>query len=160
MRKLEKISFNQFSKDIGNDEKLYIEYEIPVRQTMNSAGYDFSVINDYTIHQNEVVKIPTGIKVCMNDDEVFLIIVRSSMGIKHNLRMCNQVGVIDCDYYNNVENEGHIWITVKNEGNKDILIKKGQRFVQGIFTKFLTVDNEEKIDNERKGTTGSTDKER
>lgn len=160
MRKFEKISYDQFSKDICNDEIIYTNYCIPERQTINSAGYDFSTVLDYVIHPNEKIKIPTGIKVKMNADEVLLIIIRSSMGIKYNLRMCNQVGVIDSDYYNNEENEGHIWITVKNEGNIDIVLNKNQRFAQGIFIKYLTVDNEEKIINVRKGTSGSTDKER
>ena len=44
MRKFEKISFEQFKKDIKDDKNLYDEYLKPSRGTKNSAGYDFSEI--------------------------------------------------------------------------------------------------------------------
>ena len=105
------------------------------------------------------MKIPTGVKVNMNNDEVLMLFVRSSMGFKYNIRMCNQVGILDSDYYNNSSNEGHIWIKIQNEGDKEYIVKKGEAICQGVFTKFLTVDNEEEINNERKGGFGSTNKE-
>jgi dUTP pyrophosphatase len=73
--------------------------------------------------------------------------------------MCNQVGIIESDYYNNESNEGHMWIALQNEGKETLIIEKGDRFAQGIFVKFLKVDDEEKIDDERKGGLGSTAKE-
>ena len=94
----------------------------------------------------------------MNSDEVLFIIVRSSMGFKYNVRLVNQVGVIDSDYYNNSDNEGHIFIKLHNQGNKDYIVKKGKKICQGIFTKYLTVDNEEKIEKERLSGFGSTSK--
>lgn len=60
---------------------------------------------------------------------------------------------------NNSNNEGHDWLKLQNEDDKDYIVKKGDAICQGIFTKFLTVDNEEKIINERKGGLGSTNKE-
>ncbi|HPF82867.1 MAG TPA: hypothetical protein PLV83_01685 [Bacilli bacterium] len=158
MRSFEKISFKQFKDDISDSKELYESIIVPKRQTSGSAGYDISVLKDYIIKPKEIVKIPTGIKTSMNEGEVLLLVVRSSMGFKYNLRLCNQVGVIDSDYYNNKENEGHIWIAVQNEGNSDITLNKGQRIVQGIFVNYLKVDDddESKI---RKGSTGSTDEE-
>ena len=78
---------------------------------------------------------------------------RSSQGFKYNIRMCNQIGIIDKDYYNSPKNEGHIFIKLYNEGNEDYVVKKGDKIVQGLFINFLTVDNEEKIDKERDGWT-------
>jgi dUTP pyrophosphatase len=98
-------------------------------------------------------------KVTMNDDEVLLVVVRSSMGFKYNIRMCNQVGVMDKDYYNNPNNEGHMWIALKNEGDKEYTVEKGEAFAQGMFIKYLTVDDEEEITKERTGGFGSTNKE-
>ena len=149
MRKFEKISFEQFKKDIKDDIELYNEYELPKRGTKNAAGYDFYSLYDYTLRPGEIMKIPTGVKVCMEEDDVLLLIDRSSMGFKYNVRMCNQVGVIDADYYNNSNNEGHMWIKIQNEGDKDYIVKKGQAMIQGIFTKYLKVDNEEEILKER-----------
>ncbi len=149
MRKFEKISYEQFKKDIKDDKNLYDEYLLPRRETFNAAGYDFFALYDYTLKPGEIKKIPTGIKVTMNSDEVLLLIDRSSMGFKYNVRMCNQVGVIDADYYNNKDNEGHIWIKIQNEGDKDYIVKKGDRMIQGIFIKYLSVDNEIEDFNDR-----------
>lgn len=149
MRKFEKISFKQFKNDIVNDEKLYNEYNLPVRSTKYAAGYDFEALYDFILHPKETIKIPTGIKVIMNDDKALFLIIRSSMGFKYNIRLCNQVGVIDKVYYNNIDNEGHIFIKLQNEGNKDYCIKKGDKICQGIFIKYLKIDNEIANNNER-----------
>ena len=141
-RYFEKISFEQFKKDIKDDKDLYNSYNIPKRGTKYAAGYDFEAIEDFTIKTNEIKKVPTGIKVNMMDDEVLLLIVRSSMGFKYNVRLCNQVGVIDKDYYNNKDNEGHMFLALKNEGDKDYIVKKGDGICQGMFIKYLKVDNE------------------
>ena len=153
MRKFEKISFEQFKKDIQDDKKLYEEYNLPSRSTKSSAGYDFESLIDFVLKPNEVKMIPTGIKASMNEEEVLLLIVRSSQGFKYNVRMCNQVGVIDKDYYNSKENEGHIWIKLINEGDKDYVVKKKDKIVQGIFMNFLLVDDEKEIEKERTGWT-------
>jgi len=158
MRYFEKISFEQFSKDVKDDKQLYESYNLPIRKTKTSAGYDFESIYDFVLKPNEIIKLPLGVKVCMNDDEVFMLYVRSSQGFKYNVRMCNQVGVIDSDYYNNIDNEGHMWIKIQNEGDKDYVVKKGDAICQGVFTKYLVIDNEEKKDTIRKGGLGSTNK--
>ena len=157
MRKFEKISFEQFKKDIKDDKRLYESYSIPTRSTKNSAGYDFKAIYDYTIKPNEILKIPTGIRACMESDDVLFIIDRSSMGFKYNVRMCNQVGVIDADYYS-CDNEGHIWIKLQNEGDKDYIVKKGDSIIQGIFMKYLKTDDDVESNNVRNGGLGSTNK--
>jgi len=155
-RKFEKISLKQFVKDTNLAEEEYNSYNLPKRSTKYSAGYDFEALFEFILMPGEIKKIPLGIKARMNEDEVLLIIIRSSLGTKYNLRLCNQVGVIDSDYYNNEENEGHIMITIKNEGTKERTFQKGERICQGIFTKFLTVEGEEEIKFERTGGFGST----
>lgn len=143
MRYFEKISFEQFNKDISNDKELYETYNLPRRDTKFAAGYDIYSLEDFILKPTEIIKIPTGIKANMNDDEVLLLVDRSSQGFKYNVRMCNQVGVIDKDYYNNKDNEGHIFVKLQNEGNKDYIVKRGDAICQGIFIKYLTVENED-----------------
>lgn len=157
MRKFEKISFEQFKKDISDNKELYETYNLPKRGTKSSAGYDFFALFDYTLKPGEIMKIPTGIKSQFNNDEVLFLIDRSSMGFKWNVRMCNQVGVIDADYYNNSDNEGHIWIKIQNEGDRDYSVKKGEAMIQGIFMKYLMVDDDE-VSTTRMGGIGSTSK--
>lgn len=155
MRKFERISEKEFLKDVSNGN--YEDILLPKRSTKNSAGYDFYSLYDITIKSNEIVKIPTGIKVCMNENEFLGIFIRSSLGFKYNIRMCNQVGIIDADYYNNKDNEGHIFVCLQNEGDKDFVIRKGDRFVQGIFMPFLITDDDNTT-SRRIGGIGSTNK--
>lgn len=159
MRYLKKISFEQFKKDISDDIDLYNSFSIPKRGTKNSAGYDFCALNNYIIKPRETMILPMGIKASMNTDEVLYLLVRSSMGFKYNVRLCNQVGVIDSDYYNNDKNEGHIWIKLENHGNKDFIIDSGDKICQGIFMKYLTVDDEDEVMTIREGGIGSTNEE-
>ena len=98
MRHFEKISFEQFKKDIADDIELYNAYSLPKRGTKYAAGYDIFSLEDFTLMPGETKKIATGIKADMMDDEVLYILVRSSMGFKYNVRLCNQVGVVDKDY--------------------------------------------------------------
>ncbi len=117
MRKFEKISLSQFIKDTGLTEAEYHKYRLPKRSTKHSAGYDFATLTDFTLKPKEIKLIPTGIKANMNENEVLMLYIRSSLGFKYNLRMCNQVGIIDKDYYNNKDNEGHIFVKLQNEGD-------------------------------------------
>ena len=102
--------------------------------------------------------IRTGLKVCMNDDEVFYIYSRSSIGYKYNVSLVNSVGVIDSDYYNNSDNEGHFKVKLVNNGKKDFNIKIGDRIAQGVFMKYLVTDDEKEITATRMGGIGSTDR--
>ena len=160
MRKFEKISFERFVKDIKKDKDLYNEYKMPVRQTKKSAGYDFFAIEDISIKPGEIKKVPTGIKAIFEEDETLMIFVRSSMGFKWNVRLCNQVGIIDSDFYNNVDNEGHMWFALQNEGDKEFKVKKGEAFGQGVFLRYYTVDDEDEVQEERNGWTGKPNSEK
>lgn len=157
MRYFEKISYDEFVKNYGDNKILYKEYSLPKRSTKNSAGYDFFAITDFIIKPGEVVIIPTGYKANFETDEMLLLLVRSSMGFKWNVRMTNQVGVIESDYYNNISNEGHMFISLQNHGDKDYVVKKGSAYAQGIFTKFLITDDDTASDK-RTGGFGSTNK--
>ncbi len=157
MRDFEKISFEQFKKDVKDDIKLYNKYQLPQRDSDMTAGYDLYLLEDLDIKPGEVKKLPTGLKSYFEKDEVLFIIVRSSTGFKYNIRLCNQVGVIDADYYNNIDNEGHMFVKLKNEGTETIVLKKNDRYIQGIFQKYYIVENDI-ASHERVGGLGSTNK--
>lgn len=159
-RGFEKVSIEEFKKAlpyINNIEEAYNNIILPKRATLNSAGYDICTPISFTLESGSSFKIPTGIKAYLEKDEVLNIYVRSSIGFKYNVRMCNQVGIIDSDYYNNEENEGHIFVKLKNEGEKPVTFNAGDRIVQGIFTKYLIIDDDNTY-NTRKGGSGSTGK--
>ena len=158
MRKFEKISFEQFKRDFGDDRMLYDSIELPKRSTKKSAGYDIKSLEDGIIKPGEAMTFKTGLKVCMNDDECLYILSRSSQGYKYNVCLMNSVGLIDSDFYNNPDNEGHFSVRLVNFGKDDFVVKKGDKLAQGVFSKFLTVDDEEEIEGERTGGLGSTGK--
>lgn len=149
MRDFEKISFEQFAKDVADDRKLYDSIIIPQRDSDSTAGYDLHLLSDITIQPGEIVKLPTGLKARFQKDEVLLLIVRSSTGFKYNIRLCNQVGVIDADYYNNPDNNGHMWTRIQNEDTVAHSFKKGDALVQGVFIKYLTTDGDQNQNKQR-----------
>ena len=157
MRKFEVISYEQYEKDLKG-KCMYSDIQLPARSTKHSAGYDIKSPIDFVLEPGDIIKVPTGIKAAMNEDEFLAILVRSSMGFKYNIRLCNQVGIVDSDYYNNEGNEGHIFVALQNEGEKTFEAKVGDNIAQGIFLKYNTVDDEEEVKGSRKGGFGSTNK--
>ena len=155
-RYFEKISFDQFVKDVTDDRMLYDSIELPKRSTKNSAGYDIKSIENGIIKPGEYKRFKTGLKVSMNPDEVLYIYSRSSLGYKYGVTMVNSVGVIDSDFYNNSDNEGHFSVCLINQGTENFEVKIGDRIAQGVFMKYLIVDNEEEIESVRNGGFGST----
>lgn len=129
---------------------------IPHRQTESSAGYDLASIEAITIQPKEIKLIPTGLKVTMPKTEALFIYPRSSLAIKKGLMMSNSVGVIDADYYNNPDNEGHIMIPLINIKDEPVLISIGERVAQGIFMTFFKTDDETIKDTKRTSGFGST----
>ncbi len=155
----ERVSEKQFKADLkallDREDDLYDNIKIPARATKGSAGYDFVSPVDFTLKPQEAIKIPTGIRCMIDDGYVLEIYPRSSLGFKYQMALMNTVGIIDSDYYN-ADNEGHIICAVVNRGDKDMVIRKGDRFVQGIFVKYYLAQEEENS-IERHGGFGSTD---
>ena len=134
---------------------------LPVRKTKHSAAYDVEAAEDIVIPKYypgiKPTLIPTGLKAYMQSDEVLLIVPRSSGPKKQGISFPHNVGVIDSDYYNNSDNEGHIFVQCINLKDEDVVIKKGEAVAQAIFQKYLTVDDDN-AEGERTGGFGSTDK--
>ena len=99
--------------------------------------------------------VPTGIKCEMPKDMYLELSVRSSCPLKHWLILANGVGIIDADYYNNPDNEGHIFFQIINLSPFDIVLHKGDTIGQGVFHKYYTVDDDA-AEGERTGGFGST----
>ncbi len=128
----------------------------PVRATRKSMGYDFVSPVDITIEPNKIGKIWTNVKAYMQEDECLILNVRSSMGGKFML--ANTQGWVDSDYYSNENNDGNIGIFLKNISDEPIEIKFGDRVAQGVFMKYLVVDDDAPLSDERIGGFGSSGK--
>lgn len=129
---------------------------IPKRGTKLSAGYDLASIEEVIIPPHTSKLISTGLKASMEEDEVLLIYPRSSLGKKKSLMLTNNVAVIDADYFSNKDNDGHIMINLYNFSDIEQKIEKGERFAQGIFTKYLITDDDIASTTTRNGGYGST----
>lgn len=129
---------------------------LPVRGTKFSAGYDFECVEEITLQPNEIKLVPTGIKSYMKEDEFLALYVRSSVPLKRGLVMANSTGIVDSDYYNNPGNDGHIMFQLMNVTAQEVVIQKGERIGQGIFQKYVVVDNDvsEKVRENGFGSTG------
>ncbi len=130
---------------------------LPERKTGGSAGYDIAAAEDVRLIPHQVALVPTGLKAYMRPDEYLGIHVRSGFAIRNLVSCINDEGVIDSDYYNNAENEGHIFVALINHGEVLLQIPKGTRIAQGVFYRYLTADNDEAgKGEERTGGMGST----
>lgn len=133
--------------------------KLPARATKHSAGYDiYSPIN-MVIKPKTMEMIWTNIKASFNPDEVLILCVTSGMG-KRGIMVANTIGVIDCDYYGNVSNDGNLGFRLYNFSDQPYVIEAGDKIGQGIFMKYLTVDDEEEITATRVGGYGSTVKKK
>ena len=99
--------------------------------------------------------VPTGIKAKLDEGTYLELSVRSSCPMKYWLTLANNVGIIDADYYNNPDNEGHIFFQIINLSPYPIMLKKGDCLGQGIIKSYLLADDD-KAEGERTGGFGST----
>lgn len=158
-----KVSKDQFMTDVGKfsyitSEDCYEEIKLPNRATKGSAGYDIFMPFSVTIRSEGTCTVPTGIKIQLPADTFLMIVPRSSLGFKFQLGLANTVGIIDSDYFNNSDNEGHIMVRLVNNGKHPVHIEKGDAFCQGIILPFgKTIDDHP--GGKRIGGIGSTNKE-
>lgn len=157
--KFEKVSYKEFKKHTnsymhcGADE--YDDIRIPERSTSGSAGYDIASPVNITIPGGCSRVIPTGLKVKIDKEWCMLLFVRSSLAIKKGIELQTGVSVIDSDYYNNEDNEGHIFIAVRNTSTRPVLITAEERIAQGVFVEYgKTIDDN--AQGQRTGGIGST----
>ena len=106
----------------------------------------------------ETIKIPTGIRVKIEDGWWLGCLPRSGLGFKYRLQLNNTLGVIDSDYYYS-DNEGHIFAKITNDGKegRHLKVKAGESFMQGIFIPY-GVTYSDNVENVRNGGMGSTGK--
>ena len=146
----------QYTEDQIKD--LYEEVKLPKRATAGSAGYDFYAPDDFVIEPGKTIKIPTGIRVEMEENWVLKCYPRSGLGFKFRLQLNNTVGIIDSDYFYS-DNEGHIFAKLTNDTNENkvVELKADTGFMQGIFVEYgITVDDD--VTDVRNGGFGSTTK--
>lgn len=159
--RFEKVSYEQYAStstkpkdDILLDE--YVSIPLPKRMTKYSAGYDFFAPWTFTLAPGETVKIPSGIRVILDEDKVLMCYPRSGLGFKFRLQLDNTTGIIDADYSNS-DNEGHIFFKLTNDSRdgKTVTVKRGEAFAQGVILQYF-ITEDDSTEGIRNGGFGST----
>lgn len=106
------------------------DLNLPEYQTIGAAGFDLlaNVTEEIIIKPNQCAFISAGI--CMEIPRGFEGQVRGRSGnaFKDKVAVL-QDGTIDCDY------RGEIKVALKNHGDKDFVVKRGDRIAQMIIAK-------------------------
>lgn len=134
------------------------DIKLPFRATYGSAGHDFFAPFSFKLHANETIKIPTGIRVQIDNGWTMIGMPKSGLGFKYRLQLDNTLGLIDEDYFFS-DNEGHIFAKITNDGKqgKIIEISKGDPFMQAIFVPYGITKNDNDFPKQvRNGGMGST----
>lgn len=135
-----------------------VEITLPQRATSRSCGYDFRIPVEVTLQPGEKKLIFSDIKAYMELDEVLKLYPRSGLSTKRGVVLANLTALIDSDYVDNDSNDGNIGLCLWNTSNEVVILEAGERVCQGIFVKYLTVDDEEEITKTRSGGFGSSGK--
>lgn len=138
-------------------KKLTDTAHIPTRGTSLSAGYDL-----YSDHEHKLIiqpgkmhKIHTGIAVEIPQGYFGAVFARSGLAFKQNLRPVNCVGVIDCDY------NQEIIVGLYNDSDQYAYIEPYERVAQLVILPYQDIDFvevQEIEEKERTGGFGSTGK--
>lgn len=110
---------------------------VPTKGSICSAGLDVYSPIDFALFNGETKRIPLGIAIEINSDEVAIMSERSSMGKKGITSVGN---IIDSDY------RGEISIVLQNNDKLHQDFKKGDRIGQIVVCKLG--DNSVQIVNE------------
>lgn len=122
---------------------------LPQRGTAGSAGYDFFAQEKILVPAKSSQAFDTGVYVDIVGGYVLMLFPRSGLGMK-GIRIANTVGIIDSDYRNEIR------CKLVNDSDEDIVIEKGDRYMQGVFVRFGLTANDHPINKERTGGFGST----
>lgn len=135
-----------------------VNIKLPTRSDERSAGYDFYTPTDIILGPGERYLVWTDIKAYMQESEVLMLYIRSSIGVKKGVVLSNGTGIIDASYYSNPDNDGRIGISLFNTSDKEVQIKAGERIAQGVFIQYLVADDDNVLNKERVGGFGSSGK--
>ncbi len=134
-------------KSIVKVKKLNENAIVPKRATEGSAGADLyaCITEPVTLNPGELVKIPTGIAIELEDKTLAaFLFARSGLGVKHGITLANSVGVVDSDY------RGEICVGLCNVSSEPYTIEPNERVAQMVI---MPVVNAEFVQSEELGST-------
>ncbi len=102
---------------------------LPSYMTPGSSGVDLYAAHqeDICIKPGERHLIPTSLAIALPTGWEAQIRPRSGLALKHGITVLNTPGTIDADY------RGEIKVLVINLGDKEYILKRGERIAQMVF---------------------------
>lgn len=108
-----------------------LDLPLPQYMTADAAGMDLyaAIENELIIPAGKFALIPTGLAMSIPEGYEGQIRPRSGLALKHGITLLNTPGTIDADY------RGEIKVIVINLGDKEYILRKGERIAQMIFAR-------------------------
>ena len=127
---------------------------LPEYQTSGAVAFDLYCRADNILAPKELKLLPSNLIIEVPKGHVLILASRSSLS-KRGLRLSNGIGVIDQDYHGPSDEVG---ILVYNFTDQAVMIKKGERLVQGMILPVIKAEWEEvnTIKETSRGGFGST----
>lgn len=155
-------NISQMSETAKQDiVKVLIEQEMPsvINFIKDEMTISLNDMRDLTKRVNSrMTLVPTGVKVKLEDNQKLELMIRSSSSMGAYLMLANGVGLIDADYYNNEDNEGHIFFQVINMSPFNIKLEKGNIIGQGVISTYDKAEDDNSTDLRVGGLGSSTTK--
>lgn len=108
---------------------------IPTRGSDASVGYDLYSTDEIIIPPTHRALVGTSVAILMPNGVYGRVAPRSGLAVKHGIQV--GAGVVDPDY------TGEVMVVLFNHGDKDFVVKKGDRIAQLILEKCETPRVEE-----------------
>jgi dUTP pyrophosphatase len=102
---------------------------LPSYATAGSAGMDLRSAETVTLKAGARALVGTGIAIALPEQLEAQIRPRSGLAVKHGITVLNAPGTIDWDY------RGEIKVPLINLGEEDVMITRGERIAQMVFSR-------------------------
>ncbi|MBI4713702.1 dUTP diphosphatase [Candidatus Uhrbacteria bacterium] len=135
--------------------KCHPDAVIPTYHSNGACAFDLSTIESATIQPGEIVRLRTGLVVCVPENYVLFIAARSSLPRKYGLCVPQGFGIVDNDFCGPND---ELLLQLLNFTNEPTEVKKGDRLVQAMFVPFVKAEFQEvmKLTSPNRGGFGST----
>lgn len=151
-RATDESSCYDISACLHGDINVYLKGGKAIKSIQHNDDKD---VDSIVIRPRERVAVPTGIILDIPTGYEVKLYARSGLSLKMGISLSNSVGVIDCDY------KDELYVTVINNSDDVFILEDGMRIAQFDMTKKSPFDIEEVSDKpvettNRKGGLGST----
>ena len=132
-------SYVQVKIRIARIGQVAADIPLPTYSTPGSSGMDIhaAVQEDCVVKGGETILIPTGFQIEIPTGYEGQVRPRSGLALNHSIGVLNSPGTIDSDY------RGEVKIILRNFGQKDFVVHRGDRIAQLVICPVVRAEWEE-----------------